>query len=361
VLNWTLGSIKYSIPFPCCEGYPELLPFAVFLNNDLTISDECLGCGSFGEVYKGMYKGNRCAVKIVSPSHVKQKECEVLKELQHPNIVSCLDIHTDPEGHLGKLALVMELMERNLTQYLKAENKISYYTQLCLCSDIIDALMYLHAKGIVHHDLTSNNVLLKASTAKLGDFGSVRYLDVPSLLTGFPGTEAYMPPEAFPPNECYTEALDVFSFGVLTIQIITRERPKPSIRVRSELVPEIERRRSHINKIGTSHPLRNIALNCIADRSDNRPTANEIGSHIRHLMHESMKQREGILEKELKEKDLKISALEIANEKQVHIIREQTQAISVLQDQIQCKDKVISKWKGHASRQFAELQELFHT
>lgn len=88
-----------------------------------------------------------------------------------------------------------------------------------------------------------------------------------------------------------------------------------------------------------------------------------LGLESEHVqcMHESMKQREGMPEKELKEKDLKMSALETANEKQVHIIREQAQVICELQDQIQCKDKVISKWKGHASRQFAELQELFHT
>ena len=63
-----------------------------------------------------------------------------------------------------------------------------------------------------------------------------------------------------------------------------------------------------------------------------------VGSEHVQCMHESMKQREGMLEKELKEKDLKISALEIANGKQVHIIREQAQVTCELQDQIQCKD-----------------------
>ena len=77
-----------------------------------------------------------------------------------------------------------------------------------------------------------------------------------------PGTEAGVPPEASPPNEHYTEALDVL---VLTIQIVTQEQPKPSIRVRSVLVPEIEHRRSHIDKIDTSHPLCDTALICIAD------------------------------------------------------------------------------------------------
>jgi len=350
---------------------------AVVLHNDLTISDEYLGCGSFGEVYKGTYKGNPCAVKIASRSHLKPREWEILKEMKHPNVVSCLDVHTNPKEYPGKLALVMELMERNLTEYLEAETQIVLYTKLTLCSDIIDALMYLHAKGIVHRDLTSNNVLLKAGTAKLGDFGMAKHLDDPGSLTEIPGTEAYMPPEAYPPNQHYTEALDIFSFGVLAIQIITQERPKPSDRVKVVLHPryprgtlvvvsEIERRRSHIDKIGASHPLRDTALICIADQCENRPTANEIGSHIRHLKHESMKQREEILEKELKEKDQKISALEVANKRQAQLIQQQKhdleqreQTITELQDKLNGKDAVISKLEGQAKKQVAEWQELF--
>lgn len=348
---------------------------AVVLHSDLTISDEYLGCGSFGEVYKGTYKGNPCAVKIASRSHLKQREWEILKEMKHPNVVSCLDVHTNPKEYPGKLALVMELMERNMTQYLETETEILLYTKLSLCSDIIDALMYLHAKGIVHRDLTSNNVLLKASTAKLGDFGMAKHLDDPGSLTEIPGTEAYMPPEAYPPDQHYTEALDIFSFGVLAIQIITQERPKPSDRVKSDpryprgilkVVPEIERRCSHIDKIDASHPLRDTALICIADRYENRPTANEIGSHIRHLMHESMKQGKQMLEKELKEKDQKISALEIANERQAQLIQQQKQdleqreqTITQLQDKLNGKDEVISKLEGQAKKQVAEWQEFF--
>ena len=345
------------------------------VHNDLTISDEYLGRGSFGEVYKGTYKGNPCAVKIASPSHLKQSECEILTETKHPNVVSCLDVRTNPKEYPGKLALVMELMERNMTQYLETETEILLYTKLSLCSDIIDALMYLHAKGIVHRDLTSNNVLLKATTAKLGDFGMAKHLDDPGSLTEIPGTEAYMPPEAYPPDQHYTEALDIFSFGVLAIQIITQERPKPSDRVKSDpryprgilkVVPEIERRSSHIDKIDASHPLRDTALICIADQYENRPTANEIGSHIRHLMHESMKQGKEMLEKELKEKDQKISALEVATERQAQLIQQQKQdleqheqTITQLQDKLNGKDEVISKLEGQAKKQVAEWQEFF--
>jgi len=62
---------------------------AVVLHNDLTISDEYLGCGSFGEVYKGTYKGNPCAVKIASRSHLKPREWEILKEMKQALQVVC--------------------------------------------------------------------------------------------------------------------------------------------------------------------------------------------------------------------------------------------------------------------------------
>ena len=145
--------------------------------------------------------------------------------------------------------------------------------------------------------MSSNNVLLIAgSRAKVTDFGMSRLTNAAAShlasMTKYPGTPAYMPPEALDEPPVYSEKLDCFSFGVLTIQVITQQFPKPMDRFQTMelahpiqpsrryqarvLVPEHECRQSHISLIPEAHPLQPIALNCIQDSDAERPTAEQL-------------------------------------------------------------------------------------
>ena len=107
-------------------------------------------------------------------------------------------------------------------------------------------------------------------------------------LTVCPGTLAYMSPEALDEPPIYTEKLDSFSFGVLDIQIITRQFPNPGPRtnkVRDPRSPtgktdmpvlETEHRKSHIQQICPTHPLRSIAIDCLNYSEQDRPSAHEL-------------------------------------------------------------------------------------
>ena len=102
-----------------------------------------------------------------------------------------------------------------------------------LSQDIAQALAFLHANGIIHRDLSSNNVLLIAgSRAKVTDFGMSKFTDLNaahlSTMTQCPGTPAYMSPEALDESPVYTEKLDSFSFGVLLVRILCRKFPQPT-------------------------------------------------------------------------------------------------------------------------------------
>ena len=146
-----------------------------------------------------------------------------------------------------------------------------------LSQDIAQALAFLHANGIIHRDLSSNNVLLIAgSRAKVSDFGMSKFTDMnathPATMTTCPGTPAFMPPEVLDEPPVYTEKLNTFSFGVLLVQISTRQFPKPADRFKkidmpnprnpshmSNLfakIPEVERQQTHISLIDhePSHP-----------------------------------------------------------------------------------------------------------
>ena len=112
------------------------------------------------------------------PLHRFEQECHFLSRLNHPNIVQYLGTYRDPETN--SLALLMELMDESLTHFLESSpGDIPYHIQVNLSQDIAQALAFLHANGIIHRDLSSNNVLLIArSRAKVSDFGMSKFVDM---------------------------------------------------------------------------------------------------------------------------------------------------------------------------------------
>ena len=272
---------------------------------------EPLGTGSYGAVCKAKCDQLICAAKLLHPvlfsqasSSVKlqpeerfEQECHFLSLINHPNIVQYLGTYRDPETNAP--VLLMELMDDSLTHFLNsAPGDIPYHIQVNLSYDIAQALAFLHANGIIHRDLSSNNVLLIAgSRAKVSDFGMSKFVDLNkthiATLTSCPGAKAYMPPEALNEPPVYTEKLDNFSLGVITIQIITCDFPSPAERFKMMDVPdprsssgvtirvqvpiaEVKRREAQISLIDATHPLLSIALNCLKDQEAERPTSQQL-------------------------------------------------------------------------------------
>ena len=272
-----------------------------------------LGRGSFAAVFKAKCDELPCAAKILhtifhdDPAIESFKErfyqeCEHLKNIKHPNIVQYLGLCQEPAAN--QPVLLMELMDQSLTQFLERSTALlSRDVQLRLCHDIALALAHLHSLGIVHRDLSSNNILLigPGSRAKVSDFGMSKVLDqskskYTTPLTMVPGTVAYMPQEALGLGEdiLYTEKLDCFSFGVLAIQIMTRLFPNPSSRtkkVESDLSPigisvpvaETECRKEHIDMIDKTNPLLDVAIQCISLKMEDRPPASELCLRVENL------------------------------------------------------------------------------
>ena len=253
--------------------------------------DQTLGIGSYGAVCKAKCDDLLCAAKILHPTlfvsttqlqvspkqehrlPIKrfEQECEFLSTIRHPNIVLYLCMHQDPDS--GLPVLLMELMDESLTHFLETSPQpIAYHIQTNICHDITLALSFLHSNGIVHRDLSSNNVLLRGNViAKVTDFGMAKLNSQATCynFTMCPGTDVYMPPEAVKDEPVYTEKIDCFSFGVIVVQILTRQFPKPGNR-RQEVeinhpelpqgtvevrIAEVDRRQNHICQIDPNHPL----------------------------------------------------------------------------------------------------------
>ena len=266
--------------------------------------DECLGVGAYGAVCKAMCDELPCAAKLLHsalfqfndpgmPAMMRrfQQECELMGRIRHPCIVQYLGTVQDPESH--RPILLMELMDESLTKFLEHSiAPLAYHLQVNLSYDVALALAYLHSNGVVHRDLSSNNVLITAgSRAKVTDFGMLKLLEQNmrmTPLTKCPGTVAYMPPEALSDEPEYTDKLDCFSLGVLMIQIITRNFPEPTkatVTVRDPKyptgrilvpVPEVERRKKDVDVVDCSNPIKPISLSCLKDIEKERPSAQEL-------------------------------------------------------------------------------------
>ena len=231
-------------------------------------------------------------------------ECQLLGAINHPNIVQYLGTHVDADT--GLPVLLMELMDESLTKFLeRCPNPVAFHTQVDFSHDITLALVYLHSNGIFHRDLSSNNVLLnrgERKRAKVTDFGMSQLERVNpriSTATMCPGTLAYMPPEALREKPHHTEMVDIFSFGVLVVQILTRKFPEPTERFESlyvtdpkdrgreievqALIKEKERRRNHLTIIEDGHPLLVVSLECLNDSHQDRPPAYDLATQLEDL------------------------------------------------------------------------------
>ncbi len=212
--------------------------------------ENCLGVGSYGAVYKAKLHELPCAAKILHPTLFHgtelgsdallkkfQQECAFLSEIHHPHIVQYLGTCKDPAT--GMMILITEMLDENLTSFLeRSTHQLPYCIQLDICHDMSLAIAYLHSNNIVHRDLSSNNVLMMAGRrAKVSDFGmsKLMHANATARQTYCPGTEVYMPPEAFKDPPDYSNKIDCFSIGPLILQILTQLFPKPG--PRTEQVP----------------------------------------------------------------------------------------------------------------------------
>ena len=241
--------------------------FDSLLLSDLVITDTILGTGSDANVYLAERKGTPCAAKRLhnilleddSPGGPQrligkfEAECLTWSQLRHPGVVQFFGVHLERKSCLP--ILVMEKMDTSLRKYLKNHSKEKFLIQqrAFVLRQVAQALAYLHGQDppLVHHDLSTNNVLLKVQSmiAKVTDFGMSRAIQPlsSSRKSSIKGTMDFMPPEALQNPPRYDESLDVFSFGNVVISTVTHEWPEPGPPTRIEggrlvAVTELQRR-----------------------------------------------------------------------------------------------------------------------
>ncbi|KAM0887996.1 hypothetical protein ACQ4PT_028599 [Festuca glaucescens] len=205
-----------------------------------------LGRGGFGTVYKGTFgDGTAFAAKVLSSESEQGireflTEIESIAEAKHGNLVRLLGCCVEKENRI----LIYEYAENNsLDHALKASGAtdLTWSVRSAICIGTAKGLSYLHEEhgpNIVHRDVKASNVLLDRNySPKIGDFGLAKLFpdNVTHVSTRVVGTTGYLAPEYFVHGQL-TKKADVYSFGVLVLEIISGRRVSQSIRSDTFLV-----------------------------------------------------------------------------------------------------------------------------
>jgi len=190
-----------------------------------------IGKGSYSSVYKGFHKKSlkEVAVKRIEYVNIDIKlknqinsEMNLMKKINHPNIVKLYDIYFDKEKFIY---LILEYCENgDLYKFLNKRPMKEKYAKKYM-AQLVNGLKYLYEMKIIHRDLKPQNIMItKDNIIKISDFGFARYFESNKMLNTLCGTPLYMAPEIICDNN-YNNKSDLWSIGIILYEIIFGIRP----------------------------------------------------------------------------------------------------------------------------------------
>ncbi|XP_048358253.1 interleukin-1 receptor-associated kinase 4 isoform X2 [Sphaerodactylus townsendi] len=267
-----------------------------------------LGEGGFGVVYKGCINGRTvavkklCAVADVSLQDLKQQfeqEITIMAKCQHENLVELIGFSSD----LDQPCLVYDYMPNgsllDRLACLDDTAPIPWRTRCNIAQGAASGICYLHENNHIHRDVKSANILLTEELVpKLSDFGlaraSVRFTQ--TIITDrIVGTAAYMAPEALR-GEIGPKS-DIFSFGVVLLEIITGLKPMDENRdpqlllsIKEEIEDEemtiedyIDEKMSNWN-LTSVEQMYAVSCQCLNEKKSLRPDIKMVKQHLQEML-----------------------------------------------------------------------------
>ncbi|XP_019853341.1 PREDICTED: probable serine/threonine-protein kinase mps1 [Amphimedon queenslandica] len=242
--------------------------------NDIIMTGRVLGRGGWAEVRVASFHGLEVAAKVLHDTIISEynlslfsRDINIASKIRHPNLLQFIGATTE-----GNPIILTELMPTSLRKELETGG-LAYHAVLDISLDVAFALNYLHLfkpHPILHRDVSSANVLLQSIghgwRAKLSDYGQP-FID----RTTNPGNPVYSAPEAANPRE-HSPAMDVFSYGVLLVEMVSRRIPLP------------DERRALIDGIRRAS-FRSLVQCCLIVEYRQRPTMNDIITELKETIY----------------------------------------------------------------------------
>ncbi|CAN4121797.1 unnamed protein product [Withania somnifera] len=241
--------------------------FGVLVFSYAELQQATMNFDSFRELGDGGYDGREVAVKRLYENNARRKEqfiteIEILTRLRHKNRVT-----------------------------LYGCSLLTWPICVKIAVEAASALAYLHASGIIHRDLKSNNILLDQNfCVKVGDFGLSRLnlTDISHISTAPQGTPGNVDPKY---HECYqfTDKSDVYSFGVVLIELISSmpavdfSRHNEEINLSNYAINRILSLMQKVRRMTTS--VAEISFRCLQHDKDIRPTMVEVLQSLQEILH----------------------------------------------------------------------------
>jgi mitogen-activated protein kinase kinase kinase 11 len=248
-----------------------------------------IGQGAAGTTYLADWAGDNVAVKVASITEIGldgwRTEVQALQKLHHPNIIRLLGsvYHQQPLT----FCLVLEYCDGgDLATAMTKTVPSNFFFHVA--TSIAKGLVYLHHRGVIHRDIKPLNVLLNGDLAsgqyqvKLTDFGVAA--DLNNLEDRCPetGTYRWMSPEVIR-HEAYTQTADVYSYGIILWQLLTREDPFADMgQIEAAAVVAMEMKRPPF-PLDTPVTIKALIEQCWAEDPSSRPPFTEIVAALNNL------------------------------------------------------------------------------
>ena len=233
-----------------------------------------LGSGRYGEVFKISYNNKLYTGKIIYkkllPGHPHPSVEEIDKLMGEIEIASAMLVtnqHSNIEQFHSVVQLtpdsppmlLTELLPENLNSYTaRMKGKLPIHAQLDLCHDMAKGLQFLHTAGLVHNNLHGANVLISQDgQAKIADYICPQVDSLNENTT--PHNRVYMSPESIRTTSLVSKWSDVYSLGVLYLQVTSQSPPMPND---SAELSELQRWKEQLDQIKTN-PLMPLILKCL--------------------------------------------------------------------------------------------------
>lgn len=230
--------MKFIVSLPASHDASNILDKGIHAHYDLRSG--VIGRGAFATVKRAVERstGNHYAVKVIDKKKVMhgmavQREVEILKTIQHENIVALKDYFEDNQYHY----LVMDLIEGgDLMDFITNNGVVPEDAAIEIATQVLSAVSYMHSINISHRDIKPDNILIAQDEpviVKVSDFGLAKIAQSGSHLKTFCGTLAYLAPEVLAHKQDprirknYSDKVDIWSIGCMVYVILTGFLPFP--------------------------------------------------------------------------------------------------------------------------------------